>query len=205
MMFDFITIEKLKKIIKEYGYKQLHIHHTWKPSHRHFKPGTHIQMQKNMARYHIEVNGWSTIGQHITVFPDGKIVTGRDFSKDPYSIKGYNKGAFCMEMIGNFNLDGDVLKDDQLKIVMDIVNIFIELGIPVYFHRDLHDWSTCPGDTLDKNVFVTVAEEINNISDWALNSWYKAVARGIVDGSNPKGHITREMKVTMDDRMEMLD
>lgn len=205
MAFRFIGFEELKEIIIKQGYKQFHIHHTWKPSHRHFKPGTHIQIQKNMARYHTEVNGWSTIGQHLTAFPDGKLVTGRPFDRDPYSIKGHNKGAFCLEILGNFNGDADALKDGQLKIVMKIINVFLELDIPIYFHRDLHTWSTCPGDTLDKNCMLTVAREIDNISDWALNSWFRAVCLGLTDGSNPKGVLTREMKFTIDDRNCLLD
>lgn len=205
MAFRFIEFEELKEIIIKQGYKAFHIHHTWKPSHRHFKPGTHIQMQRNMERYHTQTNGWSSIGQHITVFPDGKIVTGRDFDKDPFSIKNNNAGAFCMEMLGNFNTDGDKLQGEQLKTVLLILNVFLELNIKVYFHRDKHTWHTCPGDTLDKQCMMTVAKEIHNISDWALDSWFRAVCLGITDGSYPKGYLTREMKVTMDDRNGLYD
>lgn len=42
-------------------------------------------------------------------------------------------------------------------------------------------------------------------SEWAKETWNEAVAKGITDGSNPGGYITREQSVVMDDRRERLN
>lgn len=40
-------------------------------------------------------------------------------------------------------------------------------------------------------------ENKDKVSDWAEKDWEKAVADGIVDGTNPQGNVTREMMVVM--------
>jgi hypothetical protein len=45
----------------------------------------------------------------------------------------------------------------------------------------------------------------DTVSDWAKASWDKAVAKGIVDGTNPKGNVTREMLAVILDRCGLLD
>ena len=45
----------------------------------------------------------------------------------------------------------------------------------------------------------------SEVSDWALESWNKAVAKGILDGSSPKGNVTREMLAVVLDRLGLLD
>lgn len=42
-------------------------------------------------------------------------------------------------------------------------------------------------------------------SPWAKSAWDKAVAKGILDGSNPQGNCTREMLATVLDRLGLLD
>jgi hypothetical protein len=63
-----------------------------------------------MRNYHVNTNGWSDIGQYVTLLLDGTFVTGRDFGKDPASIKGFNTEAFACEMLGNFDKSHDVLQ-----------------------------------------------------------------------------------------------
>ena len=41
-------------------------------------------------------------------------------------------------------------------------------------------------------------------SSWAKQAWEKAVSKGILDGSNPKGNCTREMLATVLDRLGLL-
>lgn len=44
----------------------------------------------------------------------------------------------------------------------------------------------------------------NDVSSWALESWQKAVSKGVVDGTNPQGTVTREMLVTVLNRLGLL-
>ena len=50
-----------------------------------------------------------------------------------------------------------------------------------------------------------MAEKNQKPSEWAKQSWEKATAAGIVDGSDPKGVVTREMMIVVLDRLNLLD
>lgn len=199
-----ISINDLIIKLDEYDYKEFHVHHTWKPNHGNFTGDNHLKLQNGMKNYHVNHNGWADIAQHISVFPDGVIVTGRDFEDTPVSIRGHNTGAFAMEMIGDFDLGKDRLKDEQLKMVMQITNYFIKRNIKVVFHNE-YSYKTCPGSGIKKETFVKVAKEINNISDWALNSWWKSVDKDINDGKGPKNNITEEQLMVFYDKLGLLD
>jgi hypothetical protein len=198
-----ISAEDLILNLEKYDYNQFHVHHTWKPNHNDFNGGNHLALQKGMKNYHVNTLGWNDIGQHISVFPDGAIVTGRDFSKTPASIRGHNTGAFAMEIIGNFDKGNDELAGKQLISVLKITKHFIDANVDVVFHRE-HSNKTCPGTSVNKKTFIKLANQINNISDWAIDSWKKAIDKNITDGSRPNEFMTREQFATMIDRLGLL-
>ena len=43
------------------------------------------------------------------------------------------------------------------------------------------------------------------VSSWAAESWQKAVGKGVFDGTDPQGALTREMAAVVLDRMGLLD
>ena len=97
---------------------KLQIHHTGSPSYSNFfkSNGTHedeLTRQKNMKSFHVNSRGMSDIAQHFTVFPNGKIVTGRSLNSNPAGITGWNTGAICVEIYGNFDKGQDTMKDAQ--------------------------------------------------------------------------------------------
>ena len=102
---------------------KLQIHHTGSPSYSNFfkSNGTHedeLTRQKNMKSFHVNSRGMSDIAQHFTVFPNGKIVTGRSLNSNPAGITGWNTGAICVEIYGNFDKGQDTMKDAQKKAVI---------------------------------------------------------------------------------------
>ena len=102
---------------------KLQIHHTGSPSYLNFfkSNGTHedeLTRQKNMKSFHVNSRGMSDIAQHFTVFPNGKIVTGRSLNSNPAGITGWNTGAICVEIYGNFDKGQDTMKDAQKKAVI---------------------------------------------------------------------------------------
>ena len=102
---------------------KLQIHHTGSPSYSNFfkSNGTHedeLVRQNNMKSFHVNSRGMSDIAQHFTVFPNGKIVTGRSLNSNPAGITGWNTGAICVEIYGNFDKGQDVMKSAQKEAVV---------------------------------------------------------------------------------------
>ncbi|WP_052330052.1 peptidoglycan recognition protein family protein [Thermicanus aegyptius] len=151
--FKVITIDELLTELKKYNHKELHVHHTWRPDHSNFNGKNYLQLQEDMKRYHIQTRGWSDIGQHVTLFPDGLFVTGRDFSKAPASIKWYNTGAFAVEMLGNFDIGHDTFGGKQKEAMLKLARFFYDRGKYIRFHRE-NAPKTCPGTAIDKDVFM---------------------------------------------------
>ncbi len=95
-------------------------HHTYIPSYVHYKGNNHFELQKGMKNTHINTNGWADIGQHISIFPDGSIVTGRSFEKSPACIYGNNANAFCIENVGNFDKGADEMTTTQREAIITV-------------------------------------------------------------------------------------
>lgn len=208
--FRLITIEELIKELDKYKFKQLHVHHTWKPDHSNFKGNNHVAIQQSMKDYHVNTNKWSVIGQHLSLFPDGVWLTGRPFDISPASISGWNTGAMAIEMIGNFDIGNDKLNGKQKEEILKLIKYFIDKygEGSIKFHREGPNVTkTCPGTSLDKNKLIKEAKamgekkeeeiDVNKPSTWAEEAWNWAIKNEITDGANPKAMITREQVVTM--------
>lgn len=159
-----LSKEELLGILKNYNFKELHIHHTWKPTHLSFTGSNHLALNMGMKRFHMNVNGWSDIGQHLTLYPDGIFMTGRAFDIQPASISGRNGSKYkplMLEMIGNFDTEGtgyknnmgyDKLESEQRESLLALVKYFVENKgeNSIVFHRD-HSSKTCPGTSVKKS------------------------------------------------------
>ena len=102
---------------------KLQIHHTGSPSYSNFfkSNGTHedeLVRQNNMKSFHVNSRGMRDIAQHFTVFPNGKIVTGRSLNSNPAGITGWNTGAICVEIYGNFDKGQDTMATVQKNAVI---------------------------------------------------------------------------------------
>ncbi|MCM8710553.1 N-acetylmuramoyl-L-alanine amidase [Clostridium sp. SYSU_GA19001] len=159
-MFEVITIDELLKRLDKYNHKELHVHHTWKPSHKDFNGSNGVKLQQSMRDYHVNTLKWNDIGQHVTLLLDGTFVTGRDFAKTPASISGYNTGAFACEMLGNFDSGNDVLKGAQKESIIKLARYFYDKGRYIRFHRE-NAPKTCPGTSIDKNAFMNEVKNLN--------------------------------------------
>ena len=102
---------------------RLQVHHTGSPSYSNFykSNGTHedeLTRQNNMKSFHVNSRGFSDIAQHFTVYPNGKIVTGRSLNSNPAGISGWNSNAICVEIYGNFDKGHDIMKEAQKQAVI---------------------------------------------------------------------------------------
>ena len=153
-MDEIITLQELLKRLDKYNHKELHVHHTWRPDHEtYFKKPDPLYWQQAMRNFHVNTNGWNDIGQHVTLLPDGRFVTGRPFNKNPASISGYNTGAFAVEMIGNFDKGNDRFEGKQKDSMIKLARYFDQKGRYIRFHRE-NASKTCPGTGIDKNEFM---------------------------------------------------
>lgn len=123
----FDTEEEFKNWLKNKSVTRtvtrLQVHHTGLPDYSCFfkSNGTtedELTRQKSMKSYHVKTNGWSDIAQHFTVFPNGKIVTGRSLNSNPAGITGWNPNAICIEIYGNFDKGHDIMKEAQKQAVI---------------------------------------------------------------------------------------
>ncbi|MGM9544157.1 MAG: N-acetylmuramoyl-L-alanine amidase [Romboutsia timonensis] len=109
-----------------YNYTGLQVHHTYSPSYSNFykSDGTHedeLTRQYNIKYFHVHTNGWGDIAQHFTVFPNGKIVTGRILAKTTaIGIKGWNTNKICIEIYGNFDKGHDTMTGEQKEAVITL-------------------------------------------------------------------------------------
>ncbi len=93
-------------------------HHTWRPNYSSFNGSNHFELQRNMKHHHVSNNGWNDIGQHFSIFPDGRILTGRPLNKSPACIYGANSRSICIESIGDFDLGKDSMNSEQSQAII---------------------------------------------------------------------------------------
>ena len=92
------------------------------------------------------------IAQHFNIFPDGKITTGRHLNSKPIGIRGWNDGAICVEIYGDFDKGKDNMTEAQKEAVIALYGELCKrFNIPVNTtHIRPHCWFTAGGTYLGK-------------------------------------------------------
>ena len=90
------------------------------------------------------------IAQHFSIFPNGKITTGRNLNSTPIGIAGWNSNAICVEIYGNFDKGQDIMTKEQRKAVIFVYALLAEkFNIPISSnHIRPHAWFTSGGTCL---------------------------------------------------------
>ena len=87
--FKSANLYEIQDIVSTYPFSrritEVHLHHTWRPRQSDYRGLATIE---GMWRYHTETNGWSDIGQHVTVAPNGSVWLCRNFNWAPASARG---------------------------------------------------------------------------------------------------------------------
>ena len=158
--YEIMSLDELLARLAKYNHKELHVHHTAKPDHATYystaaanEDERALNRQREFRNYHVNVHGWADIGQHVTLLPDGRFVTGRDFGISPASIKGYNTNAFACEMVGNFDTGNDPFTGAQRASMIGLARWFDNRGKYIRFHRENAN-KTCPGTGIVKENFM---------------------------------------------------
>jgi uncharacterized protein YgiM (DUF1202 family) len=117
-------------------------HHTFIPAYAHFRGNNHFELQRGMYHVHTAQNGWRDIGQHFSIFPDGKVLTGRSLELSPACIFGFNTQSICIENVGNFDTGGDVMRPEQRNAIVAVTAALCErFNVPPTAERVVyHHW-----------------------------------------------------------------
>ncbi|TCP68580.1 peptidoglycan recognition protein family protein [Baia soyae] len=163
-----VTLDELIEYIAENDeskHPEIHIHHTWKPDHSSFNGANYITLQNGMRSAHLG-RGFITIAQHVSLFPDGKFVLGRDINLPPASSTGYNDSdsdgthPFMVETVGNFDVGHDPFQPPQSTALFHLTAYFVKYrGAKIKFHNEMSS-KTCPGSSINKQWFVGEVQKI---------------------------------------------
>lgn len=151
--FTLMTIDEFETWIKNLKVtrtiKYLQVHHTWSPSYAQFNGSNHFTLQKNMKNYHVNSAGYVDIAQQLSVFPDGKIMTGRSFNIDPAGARGMNQNGICVENVGNFDRGGDTMTAAQRNTIVRLYAAMCKrFGVSPETGIRYHGWYTAGGTYL---------------------------------------------------------
>jgi murein L,D-transpeptidase YcbB/YkuD len=148
---------------------ETHVHHTYSPSHAHFTGSNYKALQDGMRRYHVNARNFQDIAQHVTIFPDGRIMTGRNPNVPPASATGYNDSdndkqhPFMFEMVGNFDIGHDKLQGPQLESAIKITKFLMNKGAKVRFHNQClingKSPKSCPGTSISYDWFIGLCDK----------------------------------------------
>jgi hypothetical protein len=154
------------------------VHHTWKPEAGEYlkkaTPADRARVVRAIQRYHQYDNGWSDIGYHFLIGPDGTIFLGRDPEHVGAHCGGTppegsrhvfgNTGSVGIALIGNHDIEEPTPSAlDSLDVLKRAIYTATGKILPVFGH--FQAWSptppkTCPGKLLIDHLGVVGLSEI---------------------------------------------
>lgn len=163
---EFEKINEFEKWFKEFKISRnivrLQVHHMdlpnydcWEQDKKRWGKDAALNRTKSLDSYGRKVWGYDDnhghyIAQHINIFPDGHITTGRDLNSTPIGIRGWNTYAITVEIYGDFDRGKDVMTKAQAQAVIALFGIMtkeLELSASDKYIRP-HCWFTADGDYL---------------------------------------------------------
>lgn len=128
---------------------KIQLHHTASPSYKNFTGTNHFELQSGMKNYHVNSRGFSDIAQHFTIFPDGRVCTGRSLNTNPAGITGGNDGAICIENLGYFDKGQDEMTEEQYEAIIIVTKALVDkFSINSSTNVVYHAWYTANGSYL---------------------------------------------------------
>ncbi len=128
--------------------RQIILHHTYRPTTEQYRGLATIQ---GIWQYHTKTCGWSDIGYHLLVGPEGAIWLGRPIDREGAHAKGQNGDSIGISMIGDF--DDEKLGEKQRLATAAALRALLERyelsANAINFHRD-YSRKTCPGSKINK-------------------------------------------------------
>jgi len=153
MAYKLMNVSEFKAYLDRLRIKRkitlIQLHHTYSPAYAQFTGNNHLALYNSMRDYHVKTRNFNDIAQTFTIFPDGKICTGRDINSAPAGIYGANSTGICIECIGNFDKGGDVMTDAQKNAIIGAVKTLLDkFGLNAKTGVTYHAWWTSGGTSL---------------------------------------------------------
>lgn len=163
---EFENLKEFQKWFKEFKISRnivrLQVHHMdlpnydcWEQDKKRWEKDAALNRTKSLDSYGKKVwnyddNHGHYIAQHINIFPDGHITTGRNLNSTPIGIKGWNTYAICVEVYGDFDRGKDVITKAQAQSVIGAYGIMakeLNMSVSDKYIRP-HCWFTAGGTYL---------------------------------------------------------
>ena len=163
-------------------------------------------------------NGWSGIGYHYYIRKNGEIHRGRPESMQGAHVQGENDHTIGICFEGNFEIEQmpDVQAESGRELLKNILERYPDCVVEL--HKELAR-TQCPGgnfpsEKIIEGGFEMTGEEIYKklteyINDLPESNWSKTeggfrglTERGVMDGTMPRGFVTREQLAAIIARME---
>lgn len=190
---DWLAKQKVNRKINK-----LQVHHMALPNYntwnntdkRVYKTNRELGRTNSLNTY--GKNTWNSpdkngkyIAQHFSIFPNGKITTGRDLNSTPIGIKGWNEGAICVEIYGDFDYKQDVMTSSQKESVIALYALLCDKFnlTPCSDTIRPHCWFTSSGTYIgDYNPLMSAKScpgtnfmEIGNTKSAFINNFYPLI------------------------------
>ena len=139
--------EELKETKVTRGIQEVVLHHTWSPTAAQYRGQATWEAIRN---YHVKERGWSDIGYHYGIGPDGTVWRLRPVTKSGAHVLNRNQHTVGVAMIGNFDVE-DPMKNG-LPVAAQVVRVLVDRfklkPENIRFHREFAN-KICPGTRLD--------------------------------------------------------
>ena len=140
------------------GVREVVLHHTWSPTAAQYKGKATWEA---IRQYHVNVRGWSDIGYHLGVGPDGTVWRLRPVARQGAHVLGRNEHTVGVAMVGNFDVEDPV--ENGLETAARVFGVVLgRFGLSltaVRFHREFQQ-KTCPGLRIDLEGFRNMVAEL---------------------------------------------
>ena len=226
----FVMLESAKDV-KEWLAKQkvtrsitrLQVHHTFSPDYTTWEKTDkkvfsepHFGRAKSLDDYGKRTWGYSDghghyTAQNFTVFPDGKIIVSRNLNSKPIGIRGWNDGALCIEIYGNFDKGKDIMNASQKKAVIYLYGELCKrFNIPVNTsHIRPHCHFTAGGTYLGTYNSSRSAKTCPGTNFWGVGcstsgfNKFLADVKAYVNGKAPVEEKPKETKVNKEGKVNV--
>ena len=202
---------------------RLQVHHmdlpnysTWEKTDKKVFSEPHLGRTKSLDDYGKRTWNYSDghghyIAQHINIFPDGKITTGRNLNSKGIGIKGWNDGAIVIEIYGCFNKGIDVMTSAQKQAVIGVYGELCKrFNIPINTsHIRPHCWFTASGTYLGKYNPSRSAKTCPGTNFWGVGcstsgfNKFLADVKAYVNGKAPVEEKPKETKVNKEGKVNV--